>query len=247
VPICRRVVGYDQCARPGQRLQACGEIWRLPDHPALLRGTCADQIADHDKPAGDAEPHVQRLRRDEATHRFDHCEPGADRPLGIVLVRLGVAEVDQDPVAHILGDKPGEAPDCVGYAAVVGADDLAQILGIEARRQRGRTDQINEHHGQLAPLGLGGGGRPYRRRRSRQRTLVESGNRGQQPPPIAERSDADFLQVVRRQPGQHVPIDRVFAEGRRVLLEAQPPQPVGNVHGVSLPPPAHPRVTRRGG
>jgi hypothetical protein len=80
---------------------------------------------------------------------------------------------------------------------------------------------------------------PYRRRRSNwRRTLAEDSNRRQQPSPIADRSDADLLQVVCRQLGQHVPIDRVFVKGRRVLFEAQPPQPIGNVHGVprvSLP------------
>ena len=38
--------------------------------------------------------------------------------------------------------------------AVIGADDLAQILGIEPRRERGRADEIAEHHRQLAPFGL---------------------------------------------------------------------------------------------
>ena len=39
---------------------------------------------------------------------------------------------------------------------MVGGDDLAQILGIEARRQRRRADQIAEHYGQLPALGIGG-------------------------------------------------------------------------------------------
>jgi len=41
-------VGNDQGARPGQRLQTGGEVWRLADHPALLRRTRTDQIADDD-------------------------------------------------------------------------------------------------------------------------------------------------------------------------------------------------------
>src|SRR6516225_273279 len=69
-------------------------------------------------------------------------------------MRLRIAEIDEHTVAHILGDKAAKAGDDVGDAAMVGADDLAQILGIEARRQRRRTDQIAEHHRQLPPLGL---------------------------------------------------------------------------------------------
>jgi hypothetical protein len=54
-------VGNDQSARPRQRLQTGGEMWRLADHAALLRSTRADQIANDDETAGDADPHVQRL------------------------------------------------------------------------------------------------------------------------------------------------------------------------------------------
>src|SRR4029077_2049072 len=120
--------------------------------PAFLRRAGADQIADDDEAGGDADPHVQRLLCGEPADRLDDREPGAGRALGIVLMRLGIAEIDQHAVAHIFGDKTVKAGDGVGDAAVVGADDLAQILGIEARRQRRRTDQIAEHHRQLPPL-----------------------------------------------------------------------------------------------
>jgi hypothetical protein len=159
----------------------------------------------------------QRLLCGEPAGRLDDREPGAGRALGVILMRLGVAEIDQHAIAHILGDKAAKAADGVGDTAMVGADDLAQVLGIKAGRQRRRTNQIAEHHRQLPPLRLGGG---VRRGRSRHRTLAESSNRRQQPSPIADRSDADVLQVVCRQLGQHVPIDRVFVEGRRVFLEA---------------------------
>jgi hypothetical protein len=48
------------------------------------------------------------------------------------LVRLRVAEIQQHPVAHVVGDKAVEARDRLGDAAVIGADDLAQVLGIQA-------------------------------------------------------------------------------------------------------------------
>ena len=96
----------------------------------------------------------QRLLYGEPADRVDDREPGARRALGVVLMRLGIAEINQHAVAHILGDKTAKAADGVGDAAMVGADDLAQILGIEARRQRRRTNQIAEHHRQLPPLSL---------------------------------------------------------------------------------------------
>jgi hypothetical protein len=43
----------------------------------------------------------------------------------------------------------GQRAGAIGDDAVIGGVDVAQILGIEARRQRRRTDQVAEHHGQL--------------------------------------------------------------------------------------------------
>ena len=140
--------------RLGKRLQPGGEVRRLADDRVLLRGTLADQIADHDQPGGDADPHAQSLSRRQSADRLDEREAGAHRPLGVVLVRLRVAEIDQHPVAHVLGDKAVEAGDRLGDRAVVGADDLAQVLGVEPRRERGRADQIAEHHRELPAFGV---------------------------------------------------------------------------------------------
>jgi hypothetical protein len=155
-------LGDNECPRCGQRLQPGGEVRRLSNHSALLRRTRSDQVADHDQPAGDAEPHIQRLRRLEPADSVDDGEPGANCPFGVVLVRLRIAKIDQHAVAHVFGDKTGKPADGVGDAAVIGPDDLAQILGVIARRQRRRPDQVTEHHGELAPLSVIGA-RWYRR------------------------------------------------------------------------------------
>jgi hypothetical protein len=44
--------------RLGHRLPPGGEVRRLPDDPALLCGTRANQIAHDDEAAGDAQPHI---------------------------------------------------------------------------------------------------------------------------------------------------------------------------------------------
>src|SRR5271169_1638173 len=64
-------VGNNECARPGQRLQAGGEVWRFADDASLLRRTRADQIANDDEAAGDANPHFQRLLCGEPADRVD--------------------------------------------------------------------------------------------------------------------------------------------------------------------------------
>jgi hypothetical protein len=148
------------------------EVWRLADDAPLLRGASADQIANDDEATGDADPNVQRLGRGEPADR-DYREPGMSRALGVVLMRLRIAEIDQDAIAHIFGDKAAIAADVVGDAAMAGADDLAQILGIEARRQRRRTNQVAKHHRQLASLGLGCGVR-----RGRCRHVLRRGTPG---------------------------------------------------------------------
>ena len=58
-----RAVGDDDGTRLGQSLQARREVWRLADDRLLLCSTRADQVADHDKPGGDADPHLQRSAR----------------------------------------------------------------------------------------------------------------------------------------------------------------------------------------
>ncbi len=195
-----RRFGDDQRVRHGQALQPGGEVRGLADHPALLRRPSADQIADHGEPAGDAQPHAQIFSRRQSADRLDYREAGAHRPLGIVLMRLRIAEINEHAVAHVFGDKAGEPPDRFGDATVIGADDLAQVLGIKARRQRRRTDQIAKHHRQLPALGLGGSRRTRagRRRHGGRNRHAEGGNRVQQLAPVADRGHADADQVFDR-------------------------------------------------
>ena len=148
-----RARGDDDRVRLGQGLQPGGEVRRFADDRLLLRRAFADQIADDDQPGGDPDARLELDGFDiEATDSVDHAQPRPDRPLGVVLMRLRVAEIDQDAVAHVLGDKAVELGDDLGDGAVIRGDDLAQILGIEPRRERGRADQIAEHHRQLPPF-----------------------------------------------------------------------------------------------
>ena len=48
------------------------------------------------------------------------------------------------------GDEAVVARDRARTGVLIGADDLAHILGIEPGRQRRRADEVAEHHGQLA-------------------------------------------------------------------------------------------------
>jgi len=215
----------------GQSLQARGQVRRLADHRLLLRGAFANQVADHDEPGGDADPNLQRVGGGDAAHRLDHREAGPHRALGIVFVGARKAEINEHTVAHVFGDEPVEAAHRRRNAAVIGADHLAQFFGIEPRRQRRRTDQVAEHHRQLAPLrGRPGCGVRRRDVGSGGRPAAQGGDRVEQQAAVADHADAQILKVFRRQLRQHPHIDAVVFECGRVVLETKRPQPLGDIH-----------------
>jgi hypothetical protein len=86
--------------------------------------------------------------------RFDERQSRPYRALGIILVGLRIAEINEHPVAHILGNKPVEPGDRLRDASVVGPDQRTQVLGVELGRERGRAGEVGEHHSQLATLGV---------------------------------------------------------------------------------------------
>src|SRR6516164_11493229 len=81
---------------------------------------------------------------------LDQSQASAHSPLCVFLMRSRVAKVREHPIAHILRDESTGLGDLLCAAAVIRADDLAHVLGIEARRERGRADQIAEHDRELA-------------------------------------------------------------------------------------------------
>jgi hypothetical protein len=102
---------------------------------------------------------------------------GAGRALGIVLIRLGISEINQHAVAHILGDKTAKAADGVGHAAMVGADDLAQVLGIV-----GWTEALNRPGRRTSRSA--GAARPLRRKPKRSLAALRGAKRMRVPSPL---------------------------------------------------------------
>ena len=89
-----------------EHLQARREVRRLADHRLLLGRACADQLTDHDQAGRDADSgrRASHPLASPAPPSLEHRQPGAHRPLGLVLVRLRPAEVGQHAVAHELRD-----------------------------------------------------------------------------------------------------------------------------------------------
>ena len=142
------VLGDDDAVRLGDSLQARGAIRRLADDGRLARIPRSEKIADDHDPGRDAHSHVQRSLRCglQLRRRFRDRKPRPHRALGVVFVRLGIAEIGEHAVAHVAGDEAAVRRDQGRAALLIGRDDLVHVLGIEPGGKRGRADEIDEHH-----------------------------------------------------------------------------------------------------
>ena len=153
-----RRIGDHHRARLRRRLHPRGDIGRVAEDVGVL----ARARANHHRARIDADPRRQlRVRRMfvELRDRVEDREARAGGAFGVVVVRLGPAEIGHHPVAEILRDVAAEAGDRFRRRAMVPGDDLAPFLGIELRRDRGRADQVAEQHRQMPPLATGAGAR----------------------------------------------------------------------------------------
>jgi hypothetical protein len=194
--------------------------------------SCAVQIADDDQPGGNPDARLQLDGFDiKPTDRVESAQARPHCSCGVVLMRLRIAEIDEYPVAHIPGDEAVEPKDNSGDCAVVSGDDLAQILGIELRRQRCRADQIAEHHRELAAFGVAPShvGGPRGRRRNTRRGS-KRGDALEQSSAMAHQHHAEIFEIFGSQARQHSFVDLVVAERLSVLAEPQTIQPGCDVH-----------------
>ena len=97
--------------------------------------------------------------RSQGPDRRTQFEPGADRLLGIVFVRRGVAEKDERGTPEMPGDESVVAIDRLRDAALKGADRLAQVFEIHAVGCRRYADQFARHgviwRRSASPCGVG--------------------------------------------------------------------------------------------
>jgi hypothetical protein len=207
-----------------------------------LRRAGAQEIADDNEARRDADSagKLAAISGVQRRNRGRQFEPGHDGALGFALLRLRIPEIDEHPVAHVLGDKPAEAVDRFGDGAMISADHLAQILGIEPRGKRRRGYQIAKHHGQLPTLGTAlwrciGARRPNGgRSRGCGRCSTKRGDSVEQPPAMPDQGDTEILQILGRQADEHFFVDLIIAECLVVTLKTKAAQPYRYVHPVIL-------------
>ena len=80
-------------------------------------------------------------------------ERGAHGALGVVLLRLRIAEQRHQPVAELLqhmAAKPGHRRRSL---VEIGVDEVAPVLGVELRGEARRADEIAEHDRDRTALG----------------------------------------------------------------------------------------------
>ncbi len=225
--------------RLGGGLHARRDIRRLAEHFA---GRVDDDgtgfEADAGGKLGQAGPGVPGV---ELGQRPLDRERRPHGPLGVVLLRLRIAEQRHQPVAELLQHVAAQARHRRGGLVEIGVDEIAPILGVEPRRQARRADEIAKHHRDRAALGeirlrrLRSSGRFGSRREfslRRRRVRGEAGDRLHQALARPERK-ADFLEVRFGEVGEDVGVDFVGAKSRFVLVEAETLQPLAHVHGAS--------------
>ena len=135
-----------------------------------------------------------------------------DGALGVFFVRGGPAEIRQDAITHVAGDKPVVARDHIAAEGSISVQQAAQLFRVEFLTQRRGAHQIAEHHGELAAfalvsarlsVGLAGGlgenrtgssaGASSRRNAAIASSILAT---------MAHRGDAKFLEIVGGQIGQ---------------------------------------------
>jgi hypothetical protein len=136
---------------PGKALQACRKVWGLTDRCLLACVTRADRLTYDHKTRCNTDTDLHGSLADNISHR----ETGPHSAFGIGLAGFGPAEIDEHTVANIASDEATKRLGGGCDAGLIGADDLPQILGIEARREGSGADEIAEHNAERAAFGSG--------------------------------------------------------------------------------------------
>ena len=115
-------------------------------------------VGAHDQAGVDGDPHgqvdavVDAYRRGDVGQGGDQVESGPDGALRVILMGLGVPEVDHHPVTDELGDVPSVGRHHVGADALVRPENVAHRLRVGRAAHRRRPDDVGEHDGELAAL-----------------------------------------------------------------------------------------------
>jgi hypothetical protein len=129
-----RLQRHQYLAGRGLGPQARGEMWCLARENVLDGAGGGCLVADHDQAGGDADPQrrpVAGARGRQRGDRLDGRQASANGPLGIVFMRLGIAEIRQGAVGQWVPEKAAELLDRGFHDGLAVCDHLLEILRID--------------------------------------------------------------------------------------------------------------------
>jgi hypothetical protein len=85
---------------------------------------------------------VRRQSHPEEGYGIEDFQPCPHGPLGVVLVRLRIAEIDQQAIPQVLRDVAVKALDHVGTGGLIGAYDLAIVFQVELSGEGSRVHEV---------------------------------------------------------------------------------------------------------
>ena len=153
--------------------------------------------------------------------------------LGVFFVRGGPAEIGQDAITHVAGDKPVVARDHIAAEGSIRVQQAPQFFGVELFTQRRRTHQVAEHHGKLAAFAAVRNRIFAERSRSARRCLLrraQGRNRLEESFTVAQ-GHAKLTEVALRQLRQNFGVDFALTKHRFILTETEAAQPTADIHG----------------
>jgi hypothetical protein len=117
------------------------------------------------KPHGELDTVLGRQMGIEGGDGLDNAQTGVDRAPGLVFMSRGIAKIDQQAIAEILGDIAIIGLERGRSRGLVGTHHRAVVFGIESLGEIGRGDQVTEHHRDLPAFGLESAAARLRRER----------------------------------------------------------------------------------
>jgi hypothetical protein len=134
-PVGRRT--DEDLTRPCRLLETCSQVDGLSRRECRL-GALDDQLA-----GLDPYPRLQA----ELAHGVAYRKRGARSPVSVVLVRLDDSERGEDGIPRELLDDPAVLPDAVGGGLEEPIHSAPDHLGVCARDELRRADEIDEQDG----------------------------------------------------------------------------------------------------
>ena len=133
-------------------------VRRRADHRVALGAHLGRDVADEHEtgvdpdPRRELDPVLAPDGRVEVLERGEQLEAREHRLTGVVLTRRGEAEVGHDAVARVLREVTVMLGDDPAAPLAVVLEQVADLLGLVALRHRRGSDEVDEHHGELAAL-----------------------------------------------------------------------------------------------